>query len=61
MSNYRKWHYTVITAKDGRIVLKDDAGKYLFIQSDPNPNITVNVIEDDDNSKDSSEPDAGKS
>jgi hypothetical protein len=39
---------TVISIGKGRVVLREENGKYTTIISEPNPNIIVTVIDDDE-------------
>lgn len=39
---------TVVSVRNGRVVLREEDGSHTFIYNEPNPNITITVIDDDE-------------
>ncbi len=46
MANGRFTRATVVSVRNGRVVLKEESGKHTIIILEPNPNITVTVTEE---------------
>jgi hypothetical protein len=49
MANDRFTRSTVVSVRNGRVVLKEEDGKYITIVREPDPNITVTVEEEEPN------------
>jgi hypothetical protein len=45
MANGRFTRATVVSVRNGRVVLKEESGKHTIIIHEPNPNIIVTVEE----------------
>ncbi|GAB1433781.1 hypothetical protein MASR2M29_24280 [Spirochaetota bacterium] len=39
---------TVVSVSKGRVVLREEDGSHTYIYNEPNPNITITVIDDDE-------------
>jgi len=39
---------TVISVRKGRVVLREEDGSHTFIYNEPNPNVIITVIENDE-------------
>lgn len=48
MANGRFTRATVVSVRNGRVVLREEDGSHTIIYNEPNPNIIVTVIDDDD-------------
>jgi len=46
MANGRFTRATVVSVRNGRVVLQEESGKHTIITLEPNPNITITVTDE---------------